>query len=78
VVVSPAALQPMTRGGDTRQQTYRLLGVVVEAIYKLTLKAKPSPYAKRWWTRNPTQLRSTYTYWSNRARAETRVDVVTP
>jgi len=28
--------------------------------------AKPSPYAKRWWTEDLTQLRRDYTYWRNK------------
>ncbi|KAG6979443.1 putative RNA-directed DNA polymerase from transposon X-element [Fusarium oxysporum f. sp. conglutinans] len=35
-------------------------------------RAKPSPYAKRWWTNDFTQLRHVYTYWRNRARAARR------
>ncbi|XP_044717870.1 reverse transcriptase (RNA-dependent DNA polymerase) domain-containing protein [Hirsutella rhossiliensis] len=32
----------------------------------------PPPYAKRWWTKDLTQLRRTYTYWRNQARAQRR------
>lgn len=46
--------------------------VVLEAVNTLTPKAKPSPYAKRWWTRDLTKLRQVYTYWRNRARAQRR------
>ena len=35
-------------------------------------KAKPSPYAKRWWTADLTELRRIYTHWRNRARSERR------
>ena len=45
---------------------------VLEAVHALTPRAKPSPYAKRWWTSDLTQLRHIYTYWRNRARAERR------
>lgn len=48
------------------------MSVVLEAVHTLTPKAKPSPYAKRWWTQDLTQLRRIYTYWRNRARAERR------
>ncbi|EGU72704.1 hypothetical protein FOXB_16787, partial [Fusarium oxysporum f. sp. conglutinans Fo5176] len=42
------------------------------AVQALTPRAKPSPYAKRWWTNDLTQLRHVYTYWRNRARAARR------
>jgi hypothetical protein len=42
--------------------------VVQEAVGALTPKAKPSPYAKRWWTKDLTHLRRTYTHWRNKAR----------
>jgi hypothetical protein len=48
------------------------MGVVLEAVNELTPKAKPSPYAKRWWTQDLTKLRRVYTYWRNRARAQRR------
>ncbi|KAM4058156.1 endonuclease-reverse transcriptase domain-containing protein [Hirsutella rhossiliensis] len=32
----------------------------------------PPPYAKRWWTKDLTRLRQTYTYWRNQARAQRR------
>jgi hypothetical protein len=44
-------------GGTMQQQTNRLMTVVLEAVYALTPKAKPSLYAKRWWTTDLTQLR---------------------
>jgi hypothetical protein len=45
---------------------------VLDAVNSLTPKAKPSPYEKRWWTRDLTKLRQVYTYWRNRARAHRR------
>jgi len=45
------------------------MAVVLEAVRALTPRAKPSPYAKRWWTSDLTQLRHIYTLWRNRARA---------
>jgi Reverse transcriptase (RNA-dependent DNA polymerase) len=54
--------------GNTQEQVDRLMAVVQEVVVTLTPKAKPSPYAKRWWTRDLTQLRRIYTYWRNRAR----------
>ncbi|TQW06749.1 reverse transcriptase [Cordyceps javanica] len=35
----------------------------------LTPRAKPSPYAKRWWSSDLTQLRQVYTHWRNKARS---------
>jgi ribonuclease HI len=62
-----------TPPGDTVQQkTDRLMAVVSEAVQALTPRARPSPYAKRWWTNDLTQLRQIYTYWRNRARSERR------
>lgn len=46
------------------------MSVVLEMVHALTPEARPSPYAKRWWTANLTQLRRIYTYWRNRARTE--------
>ncbi|KAM5353470.1 hypothetical protein ACJ41O_000120 [Fusarium nematophilum] len=65
-------------GGTVQQQTDRLMSVVLEAIHALTPRAKPSPYAKRWWTTDLTQLRQIYTYWRNRARAERRAGRILP
>jgi ribonuclease HI/exonuclease III len=58
--------------GTVQQKTDRLMAAVTEAVHALTPKAKPSPYSKRWWTSDLTQLRRIYTYWRNRARAERR------
>src|SRR4030088_233582 len=48
------------------------MAAVLEAVHALTPKAKLSPYAKRWWTSDLTQLRRIYTYWRNHARAKRR------
>jgi hypothetical protein len=48
-------------GGSVQQQTDRLMAAVIEAVHALTPKARPSPYAKRWWTNDLTQLRRVYT-----------------
>jgi hypothetical protein len=48
------------------------MGVVLGAIEDLTPRAKPSPYAKRWWIKDLTHLRRRYTYWRNRSRAQRR------
>jgi hypothetical protein len=58
--------------GTVQQRTDRLMSVVSEAVHTLTPKARPSPYAKRWWTTDLTELRRIYTHWRNRARTERR------
>jgi hypothetical protein len=58
--------------GTVQQKTDRLMAAVLDAVHTLTPKAKPSPYAKRWWTTDLTQLRYIYTYWRNHARSERR------
>ena len=58
--------------GTVQQKTDILMSVVLEAVHALTPKARPSPYAKRWWTTDLTQLRRIYTHWRNRARSERR------
>jgi ribonuclease HI len=58
--------------GTVQRKTDRLMSAVLEAVYTLTPRAKPSPHAKRWWTADLTQLRQIYTYWRNHARSERR------
>jgi hypothetical protein len=58
--------------GGVQTQTDRLMEAVLGAIHALVPRAKPSPYAKRWWTTDLTRLRKTYTYWRNLARAQRR------
>jgi exonuclease III len=58
--------------GTVQKKTDTLMSAVLEAVRALTPKARPSPYAKRWWTTDLTQLRRIYTYWRNRARSERR------
>ena len=48
--------------GTTQQRTDRLMAAVLEAVHTLTPRARPSPYTKRWWTQDLTQLRRIYTY----------------
>ncbi len=66
------ALNATPSRGTVQQQTDRLMSAVQEAVQALTSKARPSPYAKRWWTTDLTQMRCIYTYWRNRARTERR------
>ncbi|KAH7472001.1 hypothetical protein FOMA001_g13208 [Fusarium oxysporum f. sp. matthiolae] len=65
-------LSPLPWDGDVQTQTDRLMNVVLDAIHDLVPRAKPSPYAKRWWTTDLTKLRRTYTFWRNLARARRR------
>jgi exonuclease III len=65
-------LESTSEEGTIQQKTDRLMIVVLGAIRALTPRAKPSPYAKRWWTSDLTQLRQIYTHWRNRARASRR------
>ncbi|KAL2016473.1 hypothetical protein VTK56DRAFT_3494 [Thermocarpiscus australiensis] len=51
--------------GTVQQRTDRLMSAVLGAVHALTSKARPSPYAKRWWTTDFTPLRRVYTYWRN-------------
>lgn len=64
--------------GSVQQQTDRLMTAVMEAVMELTPKAKPSPYAKRWWTTDLTQLRRIYTYQRNQARSQRRAGRAIP
>lgn len=65
-------LRANPEGPTVQQKADRLMAAVIEAVRALTPRAKPSPYMKRWWTEDLTQLRHIYTYWRNRARAERR------
>jgi hypothetical protein len=47
-------LRDKPRGNTVQQKTDRLMTAVLEAIQALTPRTKPSPYAKRWWTNDPT------------------------
>ncbi|KAF4336646.1 reverse transcriptase [Fusarium beomiforme] len=69
-IVDTLRVRPV--GNTVQQKTDRLMSAVLEAVQALTPRAKPSPYAKRWWTHDLTQLRHIYTYWRNRARASRR------
>ncbi|EAQ84812.1 hypothetical protein CHGG_08826 [Chaetomium globosum CBS 148.51] len=73
-----ANLERIPWDGNVQQQTDRLMAAVTEAVYALTPKAKPSPYAKRWWTTDLTRLRQTYTFWRNQARSRRRIGQTAP
>ncbi|GIZ38771.1 hypothetical protein CKM354_000217300 [Cercospora kikuchii] len=57
---------------DVQTQADQLMSAVLAAVHALTPVAKPSPYAKRWWTHDLTKLRQIYTRWRNRARSYRR------
>ena len=59
-------------GRTVQEQTDRLMTMVSGAVVALTPNARPSLYAKRWWTRDLTQLRRVYTHWRNLARRQRR------
>lgn len=65
-------LSGTSRPRGTQEQADRLLKAVSEAVKGLTPLSKPSPYAKRWWTEDLSQLRKTYTTLRNQARAYRR------
>jgi len=73
-----AALRFVPFGGSVQQQADGLMTAVLEAVHALTPKAKPSPYAKRWWTTDLTHLRRVYTYWRNQARTQRRMGHMFP
>jgi exonuclease III len=65
-------------GGSVQAQTDRLMDTVLGAVHGLTPRAKPFPYAKRWWTTDLTQLRKESTFWRNQARAQRRMGCFRP
>lgn len=50
---------------DVNAFTSQLMGVIGAAVSKLVPKAKPSQYAKRWWSEDLSKLRSEYTLCRN-------------
>ncbi|XP_044718733.1 Endonuclease/exonuclease/phosphatase [Hirsutella rhossiliensis] len=65
-------LRPLPWTVGVQTQADQLMRVVTKALRDLTPRAQPLPYAKRWWTKDLTRLRRTYTYWRNQARAQRR------
>ncbi|KID81061.1 Endonuclease/exonuclease/phosphatase [Metarhizium guizhouense ARSEF 977] len=59
-------------------QTDKFMEIVMGAIKDLTPRAKPTPYAKRWWTTDLTQLRHIYSFWRNQARSQRRAGRAVP
>ncbi|XP_044717999.1 reverse transcriptase (RNA-dependent DNA polymerase) domain-containing protein [Hirsutella rhossiliensis] len=65
-------LRPLPWTVGVQTQADQLMRVVTKALRDLTPRAQPPSYAKRWWTKDLTRLRRTYTYWRNQARAQRR------
>src|SRR5437667_11964336 len=55
-----------------------IMDAVLPAISQFVPKSKPSPYAKRWWTLDLTQMRRDYTHFRNRASAARRAGFPRP
>ncbi len=60
--------EPIVEG--TQNKANQLLRSVLDNVFWLTLIAKLSPYAKRWWTDDLTRLRKVYTRLCNQASTE--------
>ncbi|KAM4064100.1 endonuclease-reverse transcriptase domain-containing protein [Hirsutella rhossiliensis] len=67
-------LRPLPWNVGVQTQADQLMRVVTKVLHDLTPRAQPPPYAKRWWTKDLTRLRRTYTYWRNQARAQRRAE----
>ncbi|XP_044720163.1 endonuclease-reverse transcriptase domain-containing protein [Hirsutella rhossiliensis] len=63
-------LRPLPWTVGVQTQADQLMRVVTKALRDLTPRAQPPPYAKRWWTKDLTRLRRTYTYWRNQRAKE--------
>ncbi|PWI64620.1 hypothetical protein PCL_09477 [Purpureocillium lilacinum] len=71
-------LAPLPWTSDVQTQTDQLMNAVTGAVHDMTPQAKPSQYAKRWWTDDLTRLRRTYAFWRNHARARRRAASACP
>ncbi|OWT42387.1 reverse transcriptase [Pochonia chlamydosporia 170] len=71
-------LRPLPWTVDVQTQTDQLMEVVMEAIHELTPRVQPPGYSKRWWTKDLTRLRQTYTFWRNQARTQRRAGRANP
>ena len=63
-----AKLVASSTKNDIQEQTDQLMLTVSETVHMFIPKAKPSPYAKRWWTSDLTRLHKEYTQCRNRAK----------
>ncbi|KAF9728545.1 zinc knuckle [Paraphaeosphaeria minitans] len=64
--------------GDVDSYCQFITECIAPAIEKHVPVARPSPYAKRWWTEDLTELRKHYTYWRNKASASRRANTPDP
>ncbi|KAF9729205.1 hypothetical protein PMIN01_12895 [Paraphaeosphaeria minitans] len=64
--------------GDVDSYCQFVTECIAPAIEKYVPVARPSPYAKRWWTEDLTELRKHYTYWRNKASASRRANTPDP
>ncbi|OAQ61336.1 reverse transcriptase [Purpureocillium lilacinum] len=71
-------LAPLPWTSDVQTQTDQLMNAVTGAVHDMTPQAKPSQYAKRWWTDDLTRLRRTYAFWRNQASARRRAASACP
>ena len=62
--------EPIVEG--TQKKANQLLRIVSDNVFWLTPIAKPSSYAKRWWTDDLTRLRKVYTRLRNQASTDRR------
>ncbi len=62
-------IDPIT---NLEEYTTELINIVLEGIEKSVPLAKRSPYNKRWWTEDLSQLRKRYTLFRNQARRQRR------
>jgi len=59
-----ATLRPCQTGGDARQldrDAEYFIKTVADTLQQLDPRARPSPYSKRWWTKDLTTLRQSLT-----------------
>ena len=59
-------VSPLPR--DTQGRCDRLMDAVSQAVQAYTPKAKPSPYAKRWWSKELTEMRGAQSRLRNAVR----------
>ena len=64
------------RQQDMDSQAEQIVSAVKHAVEKYCPRAKPSKYAKRWWTTDLTKLRKEYTTKRNAARTVRRTGVI--
>ncbi|KAB2568601.1 putative RNA-directed DNA polymerase from transposon BS [Lasiodiplodia theobromae] len=66
------AEEPPPDGKDIESFADYLSKTVSAAVLRSVPKARPSPYVKKWWTADLTQLRRSFTYFRNQARGRRR------